>query len=171
MMDCACATMCSSPSSAISTAPPPAVCASYLRMFSTLPVMPLNMRPTKPDNPRSSGSGSVLAAPASRLWMRTHDGGMPSATSSSLTRSASAREAYVPISRLVMHVSLVDSMPQGHAACTVGLAEKVDVPPAVLQALPYTGTTAPEVTQFSGEARNRIVRAISSALGHCSCLA
>src|SRR5262249_6409591 len=30
---------------------------------------------------------------------------------------------------------------------------------------PYTGTTAPRVTLFSGEARNRIVAATSSTLG------
>ena len=32
--------------------------------------------------------------------------------------------------------------------------------------LPYTGTTAPRVTVLSGDARNRIVAATSSTLGH-----
>src|SRR5215831_566660 len=31
---------------------------------------------------------------------------------------------------------------------------------------PYTGTTAPRVTLFSGDARNRMVDATSSTLGH-----
>src|ERR1700733_5763538 len=34
--------------------------------------------------------------------------------------------------------------------------------------LPYTGTIAPRVTAFSGDARNRMVRATSSTFGHAA---
>ena len=40
-----------------------------------------------------------------------------------------------------------------------------DAPAQVRYARPYTGTTAPRVTRFSGEARNMMVAATSSTFG------
>src|SRR5206468_5541904 len=97
---------------------------------------------------------------------------MPIATSSSPTRSASCRDGYLPIS--VVAMDSPGSTRNGDVTRGRSLAYDLrpgsDVP-GNLQALPYTGTTAPLVTRLPGEARNVIVCAISSGLGHCSCLA